>query len=387
MTTSASPNESHIPSHGAAGQQGAPDRPDLVAVPVRVFKPGDLFAAVPAMLGFRPEHSVIALSIGGSDQCRIDMVMRHDLLLDDRDRPLMHETLERFADVADREGAQSMILMCIDDRFAEDLRDGTDPTVKASVLELVQLFDEVLARREIYLADVFVAQEIAGGRSWASLAPFGGEGIQSDPRDSAVAAEYVLGGRAIHGCRDELVALLTTTDVAAQLWLGGYLDDLRACREPVDPRDFPGHRPMLEILVETVRGYGSTGVLEADDVAEIAFGLTHPPVRDAALAFVLGELAQPAESLWLHLTRMLPGTERGAPATLLAFSAYLRGDGPLAGVALDVALTADPQHVLARLLDTALRSGMRPERIRELAEVGVECATRIGVELPTITQL
>ena len=46
---------------------------------------------------------------------------------------------------------------------------------------------------------------------------------------------------------------------------------------------------------------------------------------------------------------------------LLAFSAYARGDGPLAGVSLDAALRCDPTHRMAGMLDTALQSGMRPE--------------------------
>ena len=69
---------------------------------------------------------------------------------------------------------------------------------------------------------------------------------------------------------------------------------------------------------------------------------------------------------------------------LLAFSAYARGDGPLAGVSLEAALRCDATHRMAGMLDTALQSGMRPEQIRELAAItGYRLAKRLGVQLPT----
>jgi hypothetical protein len=49
---------------------------------------------------------------------------------------------------------------------------------------------------------------------------------------------------------------------------------------------------------------------------------------------------------------------------LLAVSAYVRGDGPLTGVALSAALAADPGHRMAGLLDVALHGGVRPEELR-----------------------
>ena len=47
-------------------------------------------------------------------------------------------------------------------------------------------------------------------------------------------------------------------------------------------------------------------------------------------------------------------------------SAYLRGDGPLAGIALEAVLAENPHHRMAGMLDTALQSGVRPDEIREL---------------------
>jgi hypothetical protein len=68
-------------------------------------------------------------------------------------------------------------------------------------------------------------------------------------------------------------------------------------------------------------------------------------------------------------------------ATLLGYTAYLRGDGPLAGVALEAAVAADPRHTTARLLETALRTGVRPHSLRELATIGRERAEALGIDL------
>ena len=84
------------------------------------------------------------------------------------------------------------------------------------------------------------------------------------------------------------------------------------------------------------------------------------------------------------LARALPAPWRVEALVLLGFSAYARGDGPLAGVSLDAALRADPAHRMAGMLDTALQSGLRPEEIRELAITGYRLADRLGVRLPPI---
>ena len=82
------------------------------------------------------------------------------------------------------------------------------------------------------------------------------------------------------------------------------------------------------------------------------------------------------------MSRTLPDPWRVEALVLLAFSAYVRGDGPLAGVSLEAALRCDPTHRMAGMLDTALQSCMRPEQIRELAAAGYRLADQLGVRLP-----
>ncbi|WP_407662781.1 DUF4192 family protein [Mycobacterium tilburgii] len=49
---------------------------------------------------------------------------------------------------------------------------------------------------------------------------------------------------------------------------------------------------------------------------------------------------------------------------LLAFSAYVRGDRPLAGMSQEAALQCDEEHRMVRMLDTALQTGTRSRSLR-----------------------
>jgi hypothetical protein len=118
------------------------------------------------------------------------------------------------------------------------------------------------------------------------------------------------------------------------------------------------------------------------ELAKLGCALSDAQVRDALYALAVGEDAGAAESLWAEMARRLPQPWRVEALVLLAFSAYARGDGPLAGVSLEAALRCAPDHRMAGMLDMALQSGLRPERIRDLAITGYRLAKRLGVRLP-----
>lgn len=117
-------------------------------------------------------------------------------------------------------------------------------------------------------------------------------------------------------------------------------------------------------------------------MATLGCALTDAQVRDILYALAVGESAGEVESLWALLARTLPAPWRVEALVLIAFSAYARGDGPLAGVSLQEALRCAPDHRMAGMLDTALQSGLRPEDIRDLALTGYRLAKRFGMQLP-----
>jgi Domain of unknown function (DUF4192) len=103
-------------------------------------------------------------------------------------------------------------------------------------------------------------------------------------------------------------------------------------------------------------------------------------VRDRALGLALGADAPAVEQLWTECTRRAPTPLDAAPATLLAVSAWLRGDGAMANVALTRALTGEPGYGLAGLLARALESCVSPSDLRAILQEATPLARdpRVG---------
>jgi hypothetical protein len=106
-------------------------------------------------------------------------------------------------------------------------------------------------------------------------------------------------------------------------------------------------------------------------LARVLWGLRDTRVRDQALELALGPEPLAVEALWSECTRRAPSPLDAAPATLLAVSAWLRGDGAMANVALDRALDSDPDYALAQLLRAALAACLGPAELRAMIEASL----------------
>ncbi len=137
---------------------------------------------------------------------------------------------------------------------------------------------------------------------------------------------------------------------------------------------------LLRTLVAHV--LGQNGEWDCRTVAVLESAILDLEVRDAAMGLSVGEYRADAERLWRELTRRLRGRGRASAATLLGHLHYVAGEGAYAGVALDCALQADPDWNLARLLDQALRNGMRPTEMVDIVDRSFDIAERLGVSLP-----
>jgi hypothetical protein len=106
--------------------------------------------------------------------------------------------------------------------------------------------------------------------------------------------------------------------------------------------------------------------LDDETIARLAHILSHVDVRELCLAFALTTRAVAAEKLWTTLTRTSPDPACAEPAAQLAVCAYLRGEGALAGVALDIALAAEPHHSFAGTVRQVMDVGLPPHKFRTL---------------------
>ncbi|MFE9328344.1 DUF4192 domain-containing protein [Nocardia sp. NPDC052278] len=359
--------------------------------PLHVNDPGELIVAVPAMVGFVPERSlVVAVLRERGDRRRpiIDAVLRFDLPEDPHPNRA-DAYADAVATICAAEDATTVLMVIVDDRITEPDDTELQGADGGAWTRLVAAFTRCLAEVEILVAGAWAVRAIEPQQRWWDLLEPNSGGTLPDPATSMVTFAHVLNGRPIRSARSEVTDLLTPdTELAAQV--AADLDEAMAQAhdryvEAVrrgDPDSY--HRQELQRVLWRVADTDSGIALTAGEYAELAAVLRDRTVRDALFALALGEYAEPAERLWVALAQALSGSGRADAATLLAYSAYVRGDGILAGVALQAALQADPTHSMAILLETCLRTGVRPQTLRRLAHTGGGIAADLGVDLGPI---
>ncbi|WP_020110193.1 DUF4192 domain-containing protein [Rhodococcus sp. 114MFTsu3.1] len=354
-------------------------------IPERILGPGELIAAIPAFLGFTPERSLVlmCLDVLAGSTLEVQTVMRHDLTLPDRSEGQslfesgvtedMQSVIEHFAEMCAQYQVRAALAVIVDDRGV---------TVDGRFRGLAHRLSDQLRVRGVELTEVYLIAEVTRGSRWRSAIGVMEYGYLTDPRTSPVALAYMLQGRGVHESRTMLARTVRPVDdplsrtVARTLASGAVVD-------------VGSDRGRLHSIVEQLEewsGYSPDNpavvTLPPERIAEFGAAVQHVMVRDSVLALALTGVAGLAEQLWTLLMRTLPAPERACPATLLAFSAYTRGEGALASVALDIAHQADENYSLAHLLSRSLAAGARPSMIREVALSGYAVAELCGVALP-----
>jgi len=327
-------------------------------------RPGVLIAALPAVLGFVPEKSLVLVTV---DRGEMGCVMRVDL-----SDELVH-SLEHVAEVAAAARPDSAIAVVIDEEGANCRMCNDEHR------ELAGLLTTALADRGIELLAAHVVDRVAAGGRWHCADGCGNAGTVDDPSASPLAVAAVLDGRRLYARRAELQEVIDVIDPARTDALAEVIE---GCNPGPAERPDEAARADVEAAIAAAARVADAAELGDDELARLAWALADIRVRDTLYALAVGENAGQAESLWAVLSRTLPEPWRVEALVLLAFSAYARGDGPLAGVSLEAALRGDPTHRMAGMLDTALQSGLRPEQIRDLGVTGYRLADRLGVQLP-----
>lgn len=333
-------------------------------------RPGALIAAVPAVLGFAPEKSLVLVTVVGGE---MGAVLRVDL--SEGFFNALPAALGHLSDMAAAADADAAVAVIVDEASVDC------PMCADLYREVSHELDEALSDHGIELFAVHVVDRVAAGGRWHCADGCGNAGVVEDPVSSPVTMAAVLDGRRLYARRADLVDVVAVTDPQRAEALRPAIEKRAA------PVDYPGRpdaevRADVEHAVACTSGSADGSPLTDDDAVRLACAVADSRVRDTLYALAVGENAASAESVWATLTRTLPAPWRVEALVLLAFSAYARGDGPLAGVALQAALDVDSGHRMAGMLDAALQSGMRPDRIRELALTGYQLAERLGVQMP-----
>lgn len=304
---------------------------------------GSVVESLLGVLGFKPVESLVVVAVKGGE---VGCVMRLDL-----SDAALADAPDRLAELAVRSGADGVVAVVVSAEGARCRMCGDQ------FGDLVRDLSAALERHGAQLFDAVVVDRIEAGGRWHCVDGCGVAGVLDDPATSAAAAAAVAAGHRMYGTREELkasVAVDLARAAALQPLLagaGGMVDDVA-----VSVRE----------VVAAVRRVGEGAVLSDAEMAGVAATLVDLRVRDALFTLVDCEEAAAAETLWSQLARVLPQPFRTEALTLTAFSAFTRGEGPLAGVALEAVQAENPTHRMAGLLDTALQNGVRPEEIRGL---------------------
>ncbi|RSM40029.1 DUF4192 domain-containing protein [Amycolatopsis balhimycina DSM 5908] len=323
--------------------------------PVDLRSPAQLLAALPYLIGFRPEKSVLLLGHRAPAGNRLGLTLRGDL-------PRREDRARQARALAPKLAAEphtGVTLVIVGGRR----RSGSPPPHAGFIEKL----SAALAEFGLPVLHAIWAADIAAGAPWACYADADCGGELPDPRATVAAAVATEGGAVYFASRDELAALLAPRSPEA---LARRADLLVRQPDLPWPEATCFAEAASEIRAAFDRQRRDEGPPTDEEAVLLANALTLPEIRDECLGMAVPPctpVARAAERLWLTLVRELPAPERAEAAALLGYTAYLRGDGTFAGMALENALDANPDDVLAGLLRTVLRLGFPPERLRGLA--------------------
>jgi Domain of unknown function (DUF4192) len=318
---------------------------------LRVSTPEDLLALIPWVLGFHPEESLVLVVVSGGGG---NLHARVDLPLDEDEAEVAFASLRQAVCNA---RARQVALVA----YTDDAARAFDVT------------DRLTA--ELELDDVHVLGAVrADGERWYSLdcdpdcCP--AEGQPYDLSTHPFTAEAVLDGQVTYSDRQALADSILPVDPDAVDAVAEAADDARrravaAGRHPLGMDDPDGGRRHLVGEGEWVRWRIRRHVTHGEPLDDLEAGrlvaaVADIEVRDVAWAEMTRASAEAHVELWREVVRRTPMHLLAAPAALLAFAAWLAGDGALAWCAVERCQEAQPDYSMAELIGRALTRAVPP---------------------------
>lgn len=298
-----------------------------------IRSPEDAIAAVPYMLGFHPSGSLVVLAFGGPESV---CAVRVDLAVPNAERAAAVLVRNRFTD-------------------AVLLGYGTAPEVEP----VAAAMRAALAAGGVNTAE---AIRVAEGRWWSLTCREPCCPSEGRPYDSAateIAAQATFAGHVVLRDRAELIASVqaSTGPARASMRRATLRAERRHARLPSTRAAQEGVELISELLAGPDRPTD-------EEVAWLGCLLTDLRVRDEAWIRMNQDAPDPDIAFWRDVLRRVEDRYAPAPASLLAMAAYTAGDGGLANVALERALTADPRYSMAILLRKVIDAGIPPAQVR-----------------------
>ncbi|OWA12315.1 hypothetical protein B9W62_09910 [Streptomyces sp. CS113] len=384
ISQAARPDRAHGTPHESPGDEHQ----------VTLRTPAELADALPYLLGYRPEDSIVLAALRDREgRGRFGGRARLGIPASPDDwAGAAGQLVHGLVTGSERRGVrpeQMVAYLCQEAGPGETGRD---------VMERLRPLAQRL-RVECGALDIPVVEAlcISDGRFWSYCcdveACCPAEGLpMGPPGTSVLAAAATYAGIRVRGSLSELRVRMLPREDAVAVEQAAALD---ATAATLVPRilDADGRAQVAEETLESaerimrrlagapsVSGVPAEdlrddGLLGHDEAAALILGLQDRTTRDRAAAWMEGDEAAPALRLWRALARRCVGPygeHAAAPLTLAGWVAWSAGDELEAREALAMALGADPDYLFARLLHQACNEGLDPESIRRCLREGRE---------------
>ena len=309
--------------------------------------PHDLLAAIPFLIGYHPENSLVMVALKAD---AVGMAMRVDMPTD-----IAPESYDLLASHFVREGAEGAFIVAY-------VNEGTDP-------------EPVLINTSAALMRVGIAIKesliVCEGRYRSMLCydseccPATGNPVP-DIDSSQIALEHVIAGHpmpyaSVAGLVQSIAALPSSfadgwQSEVRQFWIESDSENLEELQQD-------GATAVVDLAGEYQLGRGGE---DRELVARVIGRCCDIQVRDFALGSHDEESADGYWQMWRDLLLIAPRGFVAPIASIFAALAYERGEGALAHKALDRALVDDERYSLALLLRRVFTTGWPPESFRAM---------------------
>ncbi|AZM55959.1 DUF4192 domain-containing protein [Streptomyces sp. WAC 01529] len=349
---------------------------------VTLRTPAELADALPYLLGFKPENSIVLMALHG-ERGRLGGRVRLGIPERTTDWPPVAEQLARcLVGGCERRGDRPdgiVAFLCQEPGEAE-----SGQQVAERLRPLAQRVRTACGALDV---PVFEVVCISDHRFWTYCCPdtrcCPPEGTPLiRPGTSVLAAAATYMGVQAAATQGEIRARLTPWETAAAIEQERALDAAGLALIPrmLNEENVAATETLdlaRRIMARLAAAPPVSGTLEADnrddeliahdEAAALILGLQVRTTRDRAAEWMEGDEAPPALRLWRALSRRCVGAydeHAAAPLSLAGWVAWSLGDIAEGQEALDMALRADCEYTFALLLHHACNEGMDPESIR-----------------------
>jgi hypothetical protein len=305
--------------------------------------PHDLLAAIPFLIGYHPQDSLVLVAL--KDEA-VGMAMRVDMPVG-----VSAEGYDLLASHFLRDGADGAFIVAYVGEGAVDPENVLINTSAALVRAGIDIKESLIVRDNRFRSLIC---------SDPTCCPPEGSAIP-DLGSSRIAAEHVIAGHPMPF--ENVDGLVQSIAAVASSFESVWADEVQAFwvssdSEEIQELQRDGATAIIDLVGEYREGRGAE---DRELAARVIGRLSDIQVRDFALGSHTDESADYYWAMWRDLLRIAPRGFVAPIACLFAAMAYERGEGALAHKGLDRGLGDDDQYSLAHLLRRVFTAGWPPQ--------------------------